>query len=340
MAVGVGLAADLFLSTLPARGATSDSVAERPVKHKHFYPRSPRGERPISSSCTYCAGRISIHAPREGSDKSSWAHYRESTNFYPRSPRGERRNPPIFPPPEEGNFYPRSPRGERRVIHYRSDWLQTISIHAPREGSDTWGGLRPGLQDLFLSTLPARGATQRRPSKARPRQFLSTLPARGATADQHGRRCRSRISIHAPREGSDSEEGGHLSMIAQISIHAPREGSDLQRLEALKGNGYFYPRSPRGERLLFSQRSSINLAFLSTLPARGATLASRWTYAPHKNFYPRSPRGERLTTAKSKGVNALFLSTLPARGATPGRCNTHPTRGISIHAPREGSDTS
>ena len=58
-------------------------------------------------------------------------------------------------------------------------------------------------------------------------KFLSTLPARGATA----RRCSAwrppqRISIHAPREGSDVQASDELSLLKTISIHAPREGSD------------------------------------------------------------------------------------------------------------------
>ena len=35
------------------------------------------------------------------------------------------------------------------------------------------------------------------------RQFLSTLPARGATDVAKGATMRAIISIHAPREGSD-----------------------------------------------------------------------------------------------------------------------------------------
>ena len=60
----------LFLSTLPARGATFGA------KHicntsSYFYPRSPRGERPIRTAESLPSGRISIHAPREGSDEQS-----------------------------------------------------------------------------------------------------------------------------------------------------------------------------------------------------------------------------------------------------------------------------
>ena len=59
--------------------------------------------------------------------------------------------------------------------------METISIHAPREGSDVHVESESEDKDAFLSTLPARGATQ-------------------------SKNCKLRIvviSIHAPREGSD-----------------------------------------------------------------------------------------------------------------------------------------
>ena len=57
-----------------------------------------------------------------------------------------------------------------------------ISIHAPREGSDSRGPSLTSPLEVFLSTLPARGATQ------------FCLPV--VVVHQ--------ISIHAPREGSDA----------------------------------------------------------------------------------------------------------------------------------------
>ena len=80
-------------------------------------------------------------------------------HFYPRSPRGERRRnltPCRWP---SNNFYPRSPRGERLVTSWSLPWVAS----------------------LFLSTLPARGATY----------------CWGVHMDVRA------ISIHAPREGSD-----------------------------------------------------------------------------------------------------------------------------------------
>ena len=55
--------------------------------------------------------------------------------------------------------------------------------------------------------------------------FQSTLPAWGATPERAGDGKAHRISIHAPRVGSDRT---HLGARARthISIHAPRVGSD------------------------------------------------------------------------------------------------------------------
>ena len=125
-----------------------------------------------------------------------------------------------------------------------------ISIHAPREGSDAGGYARQPDMIVFLSTLPARGATRWKPSLARwSPAFLSTLPARGAT------------KICETCEG-----------LIGISIHAPREGSDLRSQSSKHSLAInFYPRSPRGERHVMKKYCGPDKIFLSTLPARGAT---------------------------------------------------------------------
>ena len=56
-----------------------------------------------------------------------------------------------------------------------------------------------------------------------------------------------------------------------ISIHAPRTGSDGVSLPRELRRIYFNPRSPHGERLKLSGRTSRQKEFQSTLPARGAT---------------------------------------------------------------------
>ena len=57
------------------------------------------------------------------------------------------------------HFYPRSPRGERLAQESFHLPSQLISIHAPRVGSDFAKQNYTMLDNLFLSTLPAWGAT-------------------------------------------------------------------------------------------------------------------------------------------------------------------------------------
>ena len=79
--------------------------------------------------------------------------------------------------------------------------------------------------------------------------FQSTLPARGATRFAPAKRQNARISIHAPRTGSDDNPPDDDLLAEVISIHAPRTGSDTRLTSAGRGTGRFQ----------------------STLPARGAT---------------------------------------------------------------------
>ncbi len=126
-----------------------------------------------------------------------------------------------------------------------------ISIHAPREGSD---GRKPGWW-------------------TRCNTFLSTLPARGATALHDGPDALIVISIHAPREGSDSAEAAGKRLPPYFYPRSPRGERRQGGLCPAAGRPDFYPRSPRGERRRKQQSGRKINQFLSTLPARGATLA-------------------------------------------------------------------
>ena len=138
---------------------------QKGVSHSYFYtyfnPRSPRGERPRGGGCLssknqfqstlpargateslndeYDAAKISIHAPREGSDNGWAMRIAMQRHFNPRSPRGERRISTIPSASDSINFNPRSPRGERLICRINSSQKGYISIHAPREGSDRFG---------------------------------------------------------------------------------------------------------------------------------------------------------------------------------------------------------
>ena len=169
-----------FLSTLPAWGATT-RVKITWMPACNFYPRSPRGERPAIFLYSCYHWHISIHAPRVGSDHRPHNRRRRHSNFYPRSPRGERLllrfriqilkyfyprsprgerpTPAVVGSLTTPNFYPRSPRGERLDMVVCLVRFTTISIHAPRVGSDPIGYTDGCGLSEFLSTLPAWGAT-------------------------------------------------------------------------------------------------------------------------------------------------------------------------------------
>ena len=115
----------------------------------------------------------------------------------------------------------------------------------------------------------------------------------------------------------------------------------------------------RGATAASTVSTSVTRTFQSTLPARGATGGIQHfvpaiaisIHAPRTgsdgragaygadaaDFNPRSPHGERRLLSYTHR-KVTFQSTLPARGAT--RCTFPESRspGISIHAPRTGSD--
>ena len=106
-------------------------------------------------------------------------------------------------------------------------WL-TISIHAPREGSDLGCSRSPQPGQPISIHAPREGSDHEvRPDTTLVRLFQSTLPVRGATIARVRYGYDLAISIHAPREGSDLLYLAIGQGPQGISIHAPREGSDL-----------------------------------------------------------------------------------------------------------------
>ena len=213
-----------------------------------------------------------------------------------------------------------------------------ISIHAPRTGSDGRSEAVPAYQKNFNPRSP-HGERQARDGRAdHGRRFQSTLPARGATLWPHQNRCGRRISIHAPRTGSDVHAQALHDVRHRISIHAPRTGSDREAMDYVE---YL-------------------TAFQSTLPARGATLGGVAEtlmeeisiHAPRtgsdrrgqpgryttRNFNPRSPHGERRPCAAHQAASQHISIHAPRTGSDGVDCRNAALDEISIHAPRTGSD--
>ena len=130
--------------------------------------------------------------------------------------------------------------------------ISGISIHAPREGSDRSHWLTLNITRIISIHAPREGSDVGRYSPAAVFWYFYPRSPRGErrSHQMHPVFVVGVISIHAPREGSDDVNPGWVIIEGPISIHAPREGSDADN---------------------FSGKVS-SLGFLSTLPARGATV--------------------------------------------------------------------
>ena len=170
--------ARLFQSTLPGWGAT---LLLSPNKACHVISiHAPRmGSDCRSRSARCIASRISIHAPRMGSDPPGGTSCPRNRNFNPRSPDGERLG------------------GGAHVVQRLA-----ISIHAPRMGSDrnTWARI------ISANDFNPRSPDGERRYDAMYHPTQWNFNPRSPDGERHcaGRSAASmRISIHAPRMGSD-----------------------------------------------------------------------------------------------------------------------------------------
>ena len=168
-----------FQSTPPARGATT-GTPHRPTG-RAFQSTPPARGATTDIRYAVIDTPISIHAPREGGDASSYAAPPRIALFQSTPPArgatGHRNDRlleiaiSIHAPREGGDSTMRS-----RIV------ARVISIHAPREGGRRRLSFDSHLGDSFQSTPPARGATEYPPALQGCASFQSTPPARGATA--------------------------------------------------------------------------------------------------------------------------------------------------------------
>ena len=234
---------------------------------------------------------ISIHAPRTGSDPTEFVALFTIPNFNPRSPHGERqkgRNGAL----SLTYFNPRSPHGERLYRNLLMEYIDNFNPRSPH-------GERLGNNSLLQISII----------------FQSTLPARGATVMTNAQFSSLRISIHAPRTGSDPCDGGYFAASFAFQSTLPARGATALVNKYGGNKKYFNPRSPHGERRGEQYATTSYVEFQSTLPARGATVENAKynayevisIHAPRTgsdldcqafaeyclNFNPRSPHGER-----------------------------------------------
>ena len=234
--------------------------------------------------------------------------------FNPRSPHGERpfrRGATTSSTAVFQSTLPARGATPRRVAGNR---IVSISIHAPRTGSDA--RTSAAIPDVPISIHAPRTGSDTTADRwfAFFPAFQSTLPARGATCSGCSRPIQPEISIHAPRTGSDTD-GDAQAPPRKISIHAPRTGSD-DLVEWANEYGHdFNPRSPHGERL-----------------------AGGGQHAGGQHFNPRSPHGERQPLPPFYHKKQAISIHAPRTGSDLDTMGKAWGGDISIHAPRTGSD--
>ena len=192
-----------------------------------------------------------------------------------------------------------------------------ISIHAPRTGSDQDAPEYVTRDELFQSTLPARGATVLLEDRnACSPNFNPRSPHGERRSSSTERTLTWAISIHAPRTGSDTCTDETMTQIwifqstlpargatrrasgetsnGAISIHAPRTGSDRPPVGVVRGQeiSIHAPRTgsdghtpPEVPQTLISIHA----------PRTGSDMSTSLYGVIGTHFNPRSPHGERPT---------------------------------------------
>ena len=170
----------------------------------------------------------------------------------------------------------------------------------------------------------------------RDERFQSTLPVRGATTRRVCGVSAKQISIHAPRAGSDHRWSCMFCLLVYFNPRSPC-GERQMALRSILRKRHFNPRSPCGERLLLGTGSPCFTYFNPRSPC-GERPAARASKTSLGIFQSTLPVRGATHAILSVALRAEFQSTLPVRGATGGVPEVLHDLGISIHAPRAGSD--
>ena len=172
--------------------------------------------------------------------------------------------------------------------------LDSISIHAAREGGDH----TPTFKRLIIG------------------EFQSTPPVKAATLRAALCALQGHISIHAAREGGDAPPSLPNTSFRLISIHAAREGGDkLISYRALPRTG-FQSTPPVKAATRPQAQLSFRIVFQSTPPVKAATYrCSSRTRRRHISIHAAREGGDAPSLDISKPI-LTFQSTPPVKAAT------------------------
>ena len=171
---------DTFLSTPSARRATPPAAA--PVSSmSDFYPRPPRGGRPLRPAPQPAYRSHFYPRPPRGGRQRGGAVLRLGDKFLS-TPSARRATQELYEDVYGKLTFLSTPSARRATQPVPSDSrFHRISIHALREEGDHCQDARKVAAHIFLSTPSARRATRIKDGALWAAEFLSTPSARRAT---------------------------------------------------------------------------------------------------------------------------------------------------------------
>ena len=212
-----------FQSTPPEWGATC-VIAGTKNNQRSFNPRPPSGERPKTGVVMSGPFLFQSTPPEWGATSVRFVKWTQCICFNPRPPSGERLRDADLKYSKDG-FQSTPPEwGATQLCHVLPTFLD-VSIHAPRVGSDKTFTIAFNIQVSFNPRPPSGERLPGFQLIPTGLLFQSTPPEWGATKRK--------------------KASGELD---RVSIHAPRVGSDLFCKDMWPILGGFNPRPPSGER--------------------------------------------------------------------------------------------
>ena len=157
--------------------------AKMPCLPGYFYPRPPRGGRPMKNS-SLPAYKLFLSTPSARRATEQARKFIQQTFISIHALREEGDHIPAAGRHPGENFYPRPPRGGRRLDTPLRFGQSFISIHALREEGDASSSSSSMTMTNFYPRPPRGGRPCTWSFASRQQIFLSTPSARRATHDR------------------------------------------------------------------------------------------------------------------------------------------------------------
>ena len=239
--------------------------------HAYFYPRPPRGGRPIAiAQAAEASVFLSTPSARRATSPSSSPML--ATFQFLSTPSARRATAAATATTATStHFYPRPPRGGRRLYHETLTPIHYISIHALREEGDRYRFHPNHLLSHFYPRPPRGGRQNPYPSKNQLEQNFYPRP---------------------PRGGRLNFQTDYDKRIEFLSTPSARRAT-LMSLPMERCHCYFYPRPPRGGRRVQHSFLVWHPHFYPRPPRGGRLWPIHFPTPTVFYFYPRPPRGGR-----------------------------------------------